>query len=106
MGNVEHRSRNGDLLFNLWSAADGERFFLNSESNSPLTKASSALAKASGLAKSQPNPRFGFLVRGLSLVAGLVLALSAYLVYRNQTAGGNSQVLNFVAPLDKLNPWY
>lgn len=76
----------------------------NAKSDSPLTKAASALAKASGLAKSQPNPRFGLLVRGLSVVAGIVLALSAYLVYRNQSSvGGIPPVLNIVAPLDKFN---
>ena len=73
------------------------------KSDSPLTKAASALAKASGLAKSQPNPRFGFLVRGLSIVAGLVLAFSAYLVYRSQSAAGTAPALNIVAPLDKFN---
>lgn len=70
---------------------------------SPLTKAASALAKASGLAKSQSNPRFGLLVRGLSIVAGVVLAFSAYLVYRNQSSAGIAPVLNIVAPLDKFN---
>lgn len=71
--------------------------------DSPLTKAASALAKASGLAKSQSNPRFGFLVRALSVVAGVILALSAYLVYRNQNSSGIAPVLNIVAPLDKFN---
>jgi tetratricopeptide (TPR) repeat protein len=71
--------------------------------DSPLTKAASALAKASGLAKAQPNPRFGLLVRGLSIVAGVVLAFSAYLVYRNQTSAGLAPALNIVAPLDKFN---
>lgn len=72
-------------------------------SDSPLTKAASALAKASGLAKSQPNPRFGFLVRSLSVVAGIILAFSAYLVYRNQSSAGSAPPLNIVAPLDKFN---
>ena len=70
---------------------------------SPLTKAASALAKASGLAKSQANPRFSFLVRGLSIVAGVVLAFSAYLVYRNQSSAGIAPALNIVAPLDTFN---
>jgi tetratricopeptide (TPR) repeat protein len=74
-----------------------------SPADSPLKKAASALAKASGLAKSQANPRFGFLVRTLSVVAGVILALSAYLVYRNQSSAGSAPVLNIVAPLDKFN---
>lgn len=72
-------------------------------SDSPLTKAASALAKASGLTKAQPTSRFSFLVRGLSVAAGLLLILSAYLVYRNQTSAGTVSVLNIVSPLDRLN---
>jgi tetratricopeptide (TPR) repeat protein len=71
--------------------------------DSPLTKAASALAKASGLTKSQPTSRFSFLVRGLSIAAALLLVLSAYLVYRNQTSAGTVSVLNLVSPLDRLN---
>lgn len=70
---------------------------------SPLAKAASALAKASGLTKSQPASKFGLFVRGLSIAAGILLALSAYLVYRNQTSLGTSSVLNINSPLDKLN---
>ena len=70
---------------------------------SPLTKAASALAKASGLAKAQPTSRFGLLVRGLSIAASLLLVLSAYLVYRNQTSLGTISVLNINSPLDKFN---
>jgi tetratricopeptide (TPR) repeat protein len=69
----------------------------------PLTKAASALAKASGLAKSQSNSRFGLLVRALSIAAGALLVLSAYLVYRNQSSAGTMPVLNILAPLDKVN---
>ncbi len=94
----------------IYCASCGQRLAANTssatdaKSDSPLTKAASALAKASGLAKSQPNPRFGLLVRGLSIVAGVVLAFSAYLVYRNQSSvGGTPPVLNIVAPLDKFN---
>ena len=93
----------------IYCSVCGQRLTANGSSEpaspavSPLTKAASALAKASGLAKSQPNPRFGFLVRGLSIVAGVVLAFSAYLVYRNQTSAGIAPVLNIVAPLDKFN---
>ncbi len=72
-------------------------------SSSPLTKAASALAKASGLAKSQTNSRFSLLVRSLSVAAGLLLVLSAYLVYRNQTSLGTISVLNIESPLDKFN---
>lgn len=73
------------------------------KSDSPLTKAASALAKASGLTKSQPNPRFGLFVRGLSIVAGIILAFSAYLIYRSQSSAGTVPTLNIVAPLDKFN---
>lgn len=72
-------------------------------SASPLTKAASALAKASGLAKSESPSRFSLLVRGLSIAAGILLVLSAYLVYRNQTSLGTISVLNIVSPLDKFN---
>ncbi len=72
-------------------------------STSPLTKAASALAKASGLAKSQSTSRFSLLVRGLSVAAGILLVLSAYLVYRNQTSLGTISVLNINSPLDKFN---
>lgn len=71
--------------------------------DSPLTKAASALAKASGLTKSQSPSRFGFLVRSLSVVAGVVLAFGAYVVYRNQSSAGNIPALNIIAPLDKFN---
>ncbi len=73
------------------------------KSNSPLTKASSALAKASGLSKTQSSSRSRLIFRLSSLAAGLLLLSGAYFFYRNQNAGGNSPVLNFVAPLDKLN---
>lgn len=71
--------------------------------DSPLTKAASALAKASGVAKSESPSRFGFLVRSLSVVAGVVLAFGAYVVYRNQSSAGNLPALNIIAPLDKFN---
>ncbi len=73
------------------------------KSNSPLTKASRALAKASGLSQTQTTSRSRLIFRLSSLAAGLLLLGGAYFFYRNQSAGGNSQVLNFVAPLDKLN---
>jgi tetratricopeptide (TPR) repeat protein len=73
------------------------------KSNSPLTKASSALAKASGLSKTQSSSRSRLIFLSSSLAAGLLLLGGTYFFYRNQNAGGNSPVLNFVAPLDKLN---
>ncbi len=72
-------------------------------SDSPLTKAAIALAKASGLSKSQSTTRFGFAVRIMSVVAGIVLLAGAYLFYRNQNTPGGSPALNFIAPLDKFN---
>lgn len=83
--------------------AKGNKGTPERSSTSPLTKAASALAKASGLAKSQSTSRFGLLVRGLSVAAGILLVLSAYLVYRNQTSLGTTSVLNIVSPLDKFN---
>ena len=69
---------------------------------SPLAKAASALAKASGLAKSQRASRFGLIVRVASVLAGVSLALSAYQVYRNQSVAGLPAALNIVSPLDKF----
>ncbi len=77
--------------------------FTEKKSDSPLTKASSALAKASGLSKTRASSRSRLIFRLSSLAAGLLLLCGAYLFYRNQSAGGNLPVLNFVAPLDKLN---
>ena len=74
-----------------------------SRSDSPLTKAASALAKASGLSKSQTSSRFGGLVRVLSVAAGILLLGSAYLVYRNQSVSGTTPTLNFSAPLNTFN---
>ncbi len=73
------------------------------KSDSPLNKASRALAKASGLSRTQSTSRSQLIFRLSSLAAGLLLLGSAYLFYRSQSAGGNSPVFNFVAPLDKLN---
>ncbi len=73
------------------------------KSNSPLTKASSALAKASGLSKTQSSSRSRLIFRLSSFAAGLLLLGGTYFFYRNQNAGGNSPTLNFVAPQDKLN---
>ena len=74
-----------------------------SRSDSPLTKAASALAKASGLSNSQTSSRFGGLVRVLSVAAGILLLGSAYLVYRNQSVSGTTPTLNFSAPLNTFN---
>lgn len=84
-------------------AANEKIMTLDKASSSPLTKAASALAKASGLAKSESASRFGMLVRGLSIAAGLLLILSAYLVYRNQASLGTVLPLNINSPLDKSN---
>jgi tetratricopeptide (TPR) repeat protein len=84
-------------------AAGAKTLTLDKASASPLTKAASALAKASGLAKAEPASKFGLFVRGLSIAAGLLLALSAYLVYRNQASLGTVSVLNINSPLDKSN---
>ncbi|MFN7930962.1 MAG: tetratricopeptide repeat protein [Blastocatellia bacterium] len=84
-------------------AAGKKMVALDKASASPLTKAASALAKASGLAKSEPASRFGVFVRAMSVAAGLLLALSAYLVYRNQASLGPVSVLNINSPLDKSN---